>query len=253
VRRALPIVAAVAVALAVAAAVFFAPDQGPVAAAALPCSPALLVALRGNGDTLDGDGGMGADAWAVAQRLRERLSAGGLELLTAGYPYRTGPWWRIGGHVRSASAALAGSLSDRHRRCPSERLALIGQSEGAAVVHLTLPSIGPQLAVAILMADPLRIASSPYDAASSPHDGVLTTLLLGAWPGGTGPARDVVPSSLTPVVRSYCLAEDPVCDPSPGSLWRRARGDSVHTTYRLNPNGIADRAAGFAASRLLAA
>jgi hypothetical protein len=127
---------------------------------------------------------------------------------------------------------------------------LIGQSEGAAVAHLTLPSVGSHLAAAVLLADPLRVANSAYDAINGTHHGILTHLLLGAW-GAVGPVRDVVPASMTTQVRSYCLQDDPVCDPSPATLWQRVKGIDVHTTYRYNPNCVADRAASFAASRLL--
>jgi hypothetical protein len=251
VRRVLAIVAVLVVAIAVAAAVFAAPGPGVAGTPAPACAQALVVGLRGNGDTLDHDDGMGGDAATVARRLRDRLS-GRLGVTLVGYPYTTGPWWRVGGHVRSAAAALTRYLDERRRTCPAERLALIGQSEGAAVVHLALPSAGPQLAVAVLLADPLRVARSVYDAApDAPDDGVLAHLLLGAW-AGAGPVRDVVPPALTARVRSYCLTEDPVCDPGAGDLWRRVEGGvDVHTTYRLDPEGIADRAADFAAATLL--
>ncbi len=151
------------------------------------CATVLVVGLRGNGDTTDHDHGMGGDAWAVAERIGVMLS-GRLDAAFVGVPYNTGPWWRVGGHIESAKMALSWYLADRHRKCPTERLTLIGQSEGAAVAHLILPAVGSQLAVAVLLADPLRVANSAYDAINGSHDGILTHLLLGAR-GGVGPVR----------------------------------------------------------------
>jgi hypothetical protein len=235
--------------LVAAIAVFYFPGPGIPRVWAPGCTTVLVVGLRGNGDTIEYDHGMGGDSWAVAERVGITLS-GRLDVAFVGFTYNSGPWWRIGGHIESASIALSWYLSDRHRKCPSETLTLIGQSEGAAVVHLTLPSIGSQLAAAVLLADPLRVANSAYDATNGTHDGILTHLLLGAW-RGVGPLRDVVPASMTTRVRSYCLRDDPVCDPSPATLWQRVKGTDVHTTYRYNPDCVADRAASFAASRLL--
>ena len=227
---------------------FYYPGPGAADRPTPACASALVVGLRGNGDTADAGHGMGDDSWAVAGRLGGRL-AGRLGVAMMGFPYRTGPWWRIGGDVRSGAAALLAFLEDRHRRCPSERLVLIGQSEGAAVVHLTLPSLGDRLAAATLLADPLRVASSGFDDLESPYDGILVPFLVGGWQG-VRPMHDVVPTSMTARVRSYCLRDDPVCNASPTAIWQRTDRD-VHTTYRHNPNGVADRAAEFAAALLL--
>jgi hypothetical protein len=191
---------------------------------------------------------MGDDSWAVAERVENAL-AGRLAMSAIGFPYDPGPPWRLGGHVRAAAAGLAAFAADRHSRCPAERLLLIGQSEGAATVHLTLARLGSQLAAAVLLADPLRVAGSAYDDLGVHEDGLLVHVLLGAW-GGLGPVQDVVPAALTPRVRSYCLAADPVCAATPANLAGRLRTD-VHTTYRFNPGGIAARAATFVVMQLV--
>src|SRR5262245_35706187 len=183
---------------------------------------------------------MGDDSWAVAQRVENAL-AGRLVISAIGYPYDAGPPWRLSGHVRTAVGGLAAFAADRHSRCPAERLVLIGQSEGAATVHLTLTRLGSQLAAAVLLADPLRVGGSAYDDLGGHDDGLLVHVLLGAW-GGLGPVQDGVPAALTPRVRSYCLAADPVCAATPVNLAGRLRTD-VHTRYRFDPGGIADRAA----------
>lgn len=228
---------------------------GPTRARALlapACGPLLVVGLRGNGDPLERDRGMGEDTWAVAQRLSRRLPPG-LHAALAGFPYDTGPAWRVVDHVPPASKQLATYLADRHQRCPRERLVLIGQSEGAAVVHLALPSVGSQLAAAVLLADPARLGDAPYDVPRSSRGGLLAGVLLGGWGSLLGGAvRDDVPASAASRLRSYCLRGDPVCESSPLAILQAWRS-SVHTSYRYNPDGVADAAAAFAASRALAA
>lgn len=243
-RRRLLAAAGAAVVAVVAFGVLFSyPGPGVASGGEPACADLLVVGLRGNGDAPDAGHGMGGDAWAVASRLD-----GSPAPALYGFPYATGPWWRLGGHVRAAAGALAAFLRGRERRCPGERLVLIGQSEGAAVVHLTLPSVGPQLAAAILLADPLRIAGGSMDDLGRPPGGLLAPVLLGPL-GGLGPPREVVPGGMAGRVRSYCLDGDPVCHATPGALLGRTRGD-VHTTYRFNPDGIADRAADFARGRV---
>jgi hypothetical protein len=228
----------------VAAATVLATDPAPAAATMPPCTAVLVLGLRGSGDGLAADGGMGADVNAVVRLLAARL-AGRVAFASAGYPYDTGPVWRVADHVTAGSRELRADLAVRHRRCPEERLVAIGQSEGAAVLHLTLPGIGPQLAAAVLMADPARVAGAPYDRSAGPHDGVLVRALLGP------AARDSVPPALVGRVRAFCLTGDPVCDASmPSVLWQLRT--HVHTRYRYDTEGVVDAAAAFAADRALA-
>lgn len=248
VRRLLLVVLGVAVAAAIAIATFSYPGPAPSRPGTPACAPVLIVGLRGNGDVASAGHGMGDDSWAVAERVENAL-AGRLGMSAMGFPYDPGPPWRLGGHVRAAVAGLAAFAADRHSRCQAERLLLIGQSEGAATVHLTLARLGSQVASAVLLADPLRVGGSAYDDLGDHDDGLLVNVLLGSQ-GGLGPVQDVIPAALTSRVRSYCLSADPVCDANPANLAGRLRTD-VHTTYRFDPGGIADRAAAFAVMHLV--
>jgi hypothetical protein len=207
----------------------------------------LIVGLRGHGDPVDAGLGMGADALAVAERVASRV-AGHYDVAMAGFPYVSGPRWRIRHHIRAGALALRAFLDGRPRDA-HERLILIGQSQGAAVLHLALPGLGDRFAAAVLLADPLRVARGPCDDLATPHGGILANVLLGPL-GGLGPAREVIPESMAARVRSFCLPGDPVCEADLAALRGRRRGD-VHTSYRLNRESIADRAADFAAACLL--
>ena len=244
-------VAGCALVLLVVGGVLFDPSPGSPALPNPPCRQVLVLGFRGNGDSLDQDQGMGGDVWAVRQRLDSRIA----RLVDAGwaaFPYATGPVWLVPQHVITASRTLSTYLSGRHRACPAEQWVLIGQSEGAAVVHLALPSVTNAFTTAVLLADPARVAGTPYDTLTSRWDGVLPLLLLSRRWSLSGPrVNDNLPTRMTNRVRSYCLADDPVCNFSPGAVPHVLHG-SAHTSYRLNPGGVADAAADFAAARVLA-
>jgi hypothetical protein len=228
---------------AVSGGVFYEPSPNAALAPARPCTPVLIVGLRGgNGDAVDSDQGLGPNAWALADAVRSRLGVGSQVL---GSPYDTGPWWQLGGQIRSASRGLSVYLSDRHRRCPAERLVLIGYSEGAAVIHLTLQHMRTRIAAVVLAADILRVAGTSYDAIVSPRQGLLVPLLLGWWT----PARDVIPAAMESRVRSYCLPYDPICSFGVTSVSQQLIADA-HGTYWRDPLRILDSAADFVACRL---
>jgi len=235
-----------------ATAVVFGSDPSP-RASSLPsplCSDVLMVALRGNGDLTSQDNGMGGDARVVVDGLSRRF-AGVLDTTAVGFPYVTGPPAQVMAHVRSAARLLQAYLDDRTRRCPTEHLVLVGQSEGAAALHLALPLIGHQLVASVLLADPARVSRTSYDDLRSPNDGLLARLLLAGLNDIGRPVPDPVPASLLQAVRSYCLSTDPVCDPTVSTELQGMRS-GIHTTYRDNPDGIVDRAVAFAASLVYA-
>jgi len=228
--------------VAAAAGVFSQPSANAAAAPRSPCAQVLIVGLRGNGDPVESYRGLGRNAWYLARAARERIR-GGAPLV--GFRYDTGPWWQLGGQIQSAATALAAHLSDRQRRCPAERLVLIGYSEGAAVIHLTLQRSWAQVAAVVLAADILRVAGTSYDAIVSPREGLLVPLLLGRW----RPWSDVVPGAMESRVRSFCLPYDPICSFGVTSLSQQLIADA-HATYWLNPLHILDSAADFIACRL---
>ena len=244
-------IAGCALVLLVVAATLFDPSPGSPTLPNPPCKQVLVLGFRGNGDSLDRDHGMGGDVSAVKQRLESRL-ARLVDSGSAAFPYATGPVWLVPQHVTTASRLLSAYLTGRHQVCPAERWVLMGQSEGAAVVHLALPSVTNSLTTAVLLADPARVAGTAYDTLTTRWNGVLAPLLLSSQWSLTGPrVNDDLPTRMTDYVRSYCLAEDPVCNFSPGAV-PHVFHSSVHTSYRLNPDGVADAAADFAAARVLA-
>lgn len=238
-------------ALFVAAGLLFDPSPGSSDLPNPPCRTLLIIGLRGNGDSLNEDHGMGGDVWAVTERLTARL-AGQVDARWTAFPYSTGPFWFAAQHATKASRLLTSYLNHRHQLCPAEQWVLIGQSEGAAVVHLALPASTNARMTAVLLADAARVAGTAYDTLASHWSGALAPLVLSSRWTLQGPrVQDNLPERLTDRVRSYCLAGDAVCNFSPGAVPQLVHG-SVHTSYRRNPDGIADAAANFAAARVAA-
>src|SRR5262249_7313591 len=123
---------------------------------------------------------------------------------------------------------------------------------GAAVVHLALPTATSARMTVVLLADAARVAGTAYDTLASRWNGVLAPLVLSSRWTLQGPTvQDNLPNQMTDRVRSYCLAGDAVCNFSPGASPQLFH-NSVHTSYRRNPDGIADAAANFAAAGVAA-
>src|SRR5215472_7163687 len=238
-------------AIIVATALLFDPSPGSSTLPKPACSAVLIIGLRGNGDSLNQDHGMGGDIWAVTERLSARLG-GQVEASWTAFPYSTGPPWLVPQHAASAARLLSSYLAHRRSLCPAEHWVPIGQSEGAAVVHLALPTAMNARMTVVLVADAARVAGTVYDTLASRWNGVMAPLVLSSRWTLQGPAvQDNIPTRMADRVRSYCLAGDPVCNFSPGALPQLLHS-SVHTSYRRNPDGIADAAASFAAARVAA-
>jgi cutinase len=207
------------------------------------CTGALVVGLRGNGDA----GGMGGDTLGVVDHLLPKLQSR-LSTAAVPFPYDTGPLVEAGGHIKSGSQALVRVMTARHENCPNEQWVLIGQSEGAAIVHRSLASLPDQVAAVVLLADPTWISGARYNVAGITGYGVISQPLFGA-DAGFGPITDDVPAGMAGRVRSYCLRGDPACDFNFLALLNGARVIDIHTSYRSHSFLLED-AATFAASNV---
>jgi hypothetical protein len=175
---------------------------------------------------------MGTDSAAVATRVKVLLEP----IYTVqlyGVPYSNGIKPAFDG---TAERQLEQQVSLQHRKCPLAALVVIGQSQGAAVVHQAVHAIIPPVAAAILLGDPQHHPNAPYNRGPGPNDGV------GAWP--TGPGNDIRPEQYDRVA-SYCLANDAVCGNGPAYA---VPNNQAHEEYRNDKDGVATNAAHFAAN-----
>jgi hypothetical protein len=226
----------------------YAPGSVNVPAPTSPCEALLVVGLRGNGDGVGPQSfeGQGGDTHGVVERLSPMLRA--VPNRVVPFLYDTGPWHQVGGHMESGARAVVAWLDGRGHQCPNERWILIGQSEGAGVLHLSAPRLSQRVAAVVLLADPIRVAGAAYDAGVTTANGLLARPLLGPTAGAV---RDDVPPVMAGRFWSYCLVDDPVCDTAPldfvSGVVKKLAGSDVHTSYRNHPD-VMERAARFAAA-----
>jgi hypothetical protein len=203
--------------------------------ASAPCTGFQVVGLRGHNDRLDTDHGLGADDWALAQLLKSQLATRFETFSVYALPYTQegdllGLPVSVTRDISPGAELLGAYLTRRAAACPTETRVVIGQSEGAAIVHWAYPRIVRWSSAAILLGDALHVAPASYDdPAATGGRGQLA-----AWMGqgiGIGPVRtpDIIPPDGGVLVRSYCLPHDQVCDWNPVD-----RHPDTHLDYRLN-------------------
>jgi hypothetical protein len=212
-----------------------------------PCSEVEVVGLRGHNDPLEEWEGAGADVQALTAVLRQRLQ-GQHSAELFGFPYRQardtfGLPLRVGRNVPPSAQLLRDYIERRSRQCPTTRLVVVGQSEGAAIAHWAYPEIESRITAMVLLGDPLHDPRANYAVdLGNRHHGQLTISLA------LDPLRfrfkDRIPAGAARV-RSFCLPHDQVCGLNPFD-----REPSAHIRYRENSPGpdhlgLLDRAAEF--------
>ncbi len=217
------------------------------------CTSVEIVGVRGHSDP---PSSVGPDVQALILRLEARL-LGAARLSVLSLPYEEGPTlWvvpiSVPRDITAGARALEQYLEARAAACPDEHEVVIGQSEGAALTHLTLPRIPSSVVAVVLLGDPLHLGSAAYDVdlgptsngALLPWMGLSVDLSARRW-------ADPVPADLAAKVRSYCLTHDRVCGMNLLDLH-----PSTHVTYRNNPEvpghgrGVLDLAVDFIIARL---
>lgn len=225
--------------------------------ATAPCAGFQVVGLRGHNDRLDTDQGLGADDWALAQLLKSQLASRVETYGVYALPYTQGGDLHglpisVTRDISPGAELLAAYLTRRAAACPAEARVVIGQSEGAAIVHWAYPRIVRWLSAAILLGDALHLAPASYDdPAAIGGRGQLTAWMGQGFSIGSIRTPDTIPSDDATVLRSYCLPHDQVCDWNPFDPHA-----DTHLDYRLNAPlwpagpGVLDLAARFITSRV---
>jgi cutinase len=251
------VAAAVVVALALAAAATWwatgrSTGDDPQAAthgfAETRCADVIVLGLRGSGQSPTRNAGVGAEVLravrAMAERLQERAD---VSVRLEDVPYEAA--------TPSTLTAYEASVDDGVRRltrqydrlvadCPDSRLALVGFSQGAEVVHAFAADLSPAraepLALAAMIADPRRdpdddIASVSFGDGPAPRPG-----RLGPGPRFSDATRDAA--------LALCVADDEVFSFPVGA--RAGEPSEVHRHFYEGAE--AARAAGRAMDETLA-
>jgi Cutinase len=183
------------------------------AAAATTCTTYHVIGARGSGEPSDGFNSMGPRVGAYAQQAAKAIPAATTVFENLPYPAQpVGPDYFQS--MYSGVAMLTSELESLIANCPDTRIGLIGYSQGAQVVHMTLDEfltsaeLGHIDAV-LLLADPESAPGMPY------VDSPKTDGTAGTHTGGGILAEDSLPVEVSSRSTEVCIQDDPVCD-SPG-------------------------------------
>jgi hypothetical protein len=205
-----------------------APD-GPARLTRARCPDLVVVGLRGQGQARSGHDGAGKDVDGVARAMLRHLRPGTtVRIDGVPFPARSGGDATYAEDVRTGVRLVRDRLAVLAQGCPASRVALVGYSQGAEVVHRSVvTSTDPgQLAAVVLMGDPVR---NPEDHVRTlvPGPGVLS----GRGNGGVG-AR--FPDAVRQLVLEVCASADDVCDAPPAG--RVGPASTTHrTAYKARP------------------
>jgi cutinase len=183
------------------------------------CADLVVIGARGSMQSADRNLGVGTEVRVTVEQLARRLrQRAGVTVHVEPVLYDSSPTPTAAGFLRNTAAggALAlDRLTSLATTCPSSRLALVGFSQGAHVVHtaaLAVPSsVASRVVLVAMIADPTANPDDPivrwsYAALPTSGHGRL----------GAGPP---IPAALRRAAISFCVAGDAICNDrgAPGS------------------------------------
>ncbi|WP_460627300.1 cutinase family protein [Intrasporangium mesophilum] len=186
--------------------------------------------------------GFGTNSWAVYQELKDALAISDpqvtvkpvavqyLGLSVPGFVFR-GQWVGPEGYMQSIFDGEDKLLARMHtelRDCPNSKFVLLGYSQGALAIHLSLrlmassePSLLERVVGVGLIADPGRVAfgSELLWESANTEAGILVRPFTGVWTSGLwydSTLAGAIPNTVTGRTISLCHQLDPVCGASIG-------------------------------------
>lgn len=189
-----------------------APSDDRAAEGAEPrCADLTVLGVRGSGQAADRNQGVGKEVLRTVTDLARRVERRGTSLRLEAVPYDasgTATSATYFEHVRAGARLAERQADDVLRRCPESRLALVGFSQGANVVHEFAGDVSSVLADRIVLigmiADPRR---NPADAITQFSYGDATPPRPGLLGPGAPVDEDVRSASI-----GFCTEGDEVCN-----------------------------------------
>lgn len=197
-----------------------------------------VVGVRGSGEPLAGPFDMGDTVGATARVLKGTLGGRGVGMFSL--PYRAAPVSDLARDlgrpflrsIDQGVAMLRSYLRELHRRCGGTRVALIGYSQGAAVVSEAVRRLNNdtlrRVRAVVLIADPYSAGASSYALTPSIFPGGAPRRI---GTGSLGARRAALPGRTMDV----CFNNDIVCDAPGGfslALLYQGLSTRVHTLYK---------------------
>lgn len=250
---------------------------GAVSHTAQACGDALIVGVRGSGQTENDYGGWGREMAGLRDALKSRTTHLDLDTEKIGYPAAPvetleptlaqiagllagsplvkaaaiAAWAgtklaKYVASIRSGVHRLRATIADASTACPQRPLVLTGYSQGAMVVHRTLVGLAKDgerkqlkhVAAVGLLADGDRTAGSAQHNLGSASDDARGIAVFGLL------SNTDTPRKIADRTYSYCDDNDVVCDATAGNVIHYARGFRIHGAYDADAfNAIAKRLA----------
>jgi acetylxylan esterase len=186
-----------------------------------PCASVYVIVARATNEPA-GEGHM---ADLVAQIKRSTRQA--ITDVAVDYPAVAETMSGYADSSSQGAAAVRRMLIDEVARCPTQKIAMLGYSQGAQIIGDAIAGggggkLGPEtrpvpsaashhVSAVVQMGDPRHMAGQPFDVGTSTNDGRFPR------------AADQQLTSFASKVRSYCDTGDPFCD--------SGRDMSVHLSY----------------------
>ncbi|KAH8916836.1 carbohydrate esterase family 5 protein [Atractiella rhizophila] len=156
------------------------------------CTAVKILSLRGSDETIPGR--LGAVESAIDAQSSQTMT-----IYDVPYPAT------FANYNQSESqgvSLLKAQLASAKTTCPSQKIVVLGYSQGAQVIADVLQSrsTGTDLIkAAALFADPTHVANQPYNVGT------------GSARSGLSPRASGALNAFSSVLASYCLVNDPVC------------------------------------------
>ena len=192
-------------------------DKAPEPAIAGPpmvCVDVSMVGVRGSGETAASSGGYGTVVQAFRSHLQLEIGDSlmvnytALDYTAAGTDVLIDPllYSSFFESFEEGADLLTKWIQTQTKECPEQRIVVAGHSQGATVIHMTLPALTlterNQITHAILFSDPARlVGDSANRGYLSGSDGSFVSVTSAQLPG--------MPSEVD--AESWCFEDDIVC------------------------------------------
>ncbi|SKB03688.1 cutinase family protein [Aeromicrobium choanae] len=183
-----------------------APSGTPAEAEPSGCPAVEIVGIRGQGQSLKANDGLGTEVSRISGALADDLGSLGTVRTTAiRHASRLGSWDQYLEDVRDGRERLHDEVRSIVSDCPETRIAVIGFSQGSQIAREELaadPRLARHVDVLVLVGSPLRDPSSAVEPVSLPG---------GVPPGAgrLGPGPDL--GELAERTVEACITGDAVC------------------------------------------
>jgi hypothetical protein len=210
-----------------------------------PCPEVSIIGVRATREPSDqAEFGMGPTVSAVAYKLARELwrRQPSLTIKREGVPYPAALIYPVSRN--RGAKVLAKMMGSEVSRCPGVRFVLIGLSQGAEVIELTMSraptpsSTTSRIAAVVLYGDPSRLPNQSFEHGTmDSHSGIFAN------------SRRVIPAYLVAQTWAFCFDGDEICGNHLGPLALIWSG--THTRYVNDDKAAQEQGVNFAADKVM--